>query len=51
MILSKLQITDFRPHAERGQADWGNTGKTGETGSLFSPIWQEFIRHFKEGCG
>ena len=50
MILSKLQIADF-PALMRNlaQADWETRPKTGETGSLFEPVWQEFVRRFQEG--
>ena len=49
-ILSKLQIADF-PALMRNlaQADWETRPKTGETGSLFEPVWQEFVRRFQEG--
>jgi len=50
MILSKLQIADF-PALMRNvaQADWETRSKTGETGSLFEPVWQEFVRRFQAG--
>ena len=49
-ILSKLPITDF-PALMRNvaQADWETRSKTGETGSLFEPVWQEFVRRFQKG--
>jgi hypothetical protein len=49
-ILSKLPITDF-PSLMRNvaQADWETRPKTGEAGSLFEPVWQEFVRRFQEG--
>jgi DNA polymerase III delta prime subunit len=49
MILSKLQIADF-PALMRNlaQADWETRSKTGETGWLFEPVWQEFVRRFQE---
>jgi hypothetical protein len=49
-ILSKLPITDF-PALMRNvaQADWETRSKTGETGALFEPVWQEFVRRFQEG--
>src|ERR1019366_4889718 len=49
-VLSKLPITDF-PALMRNvaQAAWETRSKTGETGVLFRPIWQEFIHRFEEG--
>jgi hypothetical protein len=49
-ILSKLPVTDF-PALMRNvaQADWETRAKTGEAGSLFEPVWQEFVRRFREG--
>jgi hypothetical protein len=49
-ILSELQVADF-PTLMRNlaQADWETRSKTGEAGSLFEPVWQEFVRRFKEG--
>jgi hypothetical protein len=50
MILSKLQIADF-PALMRNvaQVDWETRSKTGETGALFEPVWQEFVHRFQEG--
>jgi hypothetical protein len=50
-ILSKLPITDF-PALMRNvaQADWETRPKTGEAGSLFEPVWHEFVRRFQEGA-
>ena len=49
-ILSKLPITDF-PALMRNvaQADWETRAKRCEAGSLFEPVWQEFVRRFHEG--
>jgi hypothetical protein len=48
--LSKLPIADF-PALVRNvaQADWETRTKTGEAGSLFAPVWKEFLRRFEEG--
>jgi hypothetical protein len=50
-ILSKLPITDF-PALMRNvaQADWETRPKTGEAGSLFEPVWHEFVGRFQEGA-
>lgn len=47
-ILSRLPITDF-PALMRNvaQADWQTRSKTGEAGSLFKPIWEEFVHRFQ----
>jgi len=47
--LAKLSFTDF-PAVMRNvaQADWETRSKRGTKGSLFEPIWKEFVRRFEQ---
>jgi hypothetical protein len=47
--LAKLSFTDF-PALMRNvaQADWEARSRRGAQGSLFAPIWREFVRRFEQ---